>query len=127
MLNKKCLFDFLYRLNREHDEVCGKILGKNPLPSIQKAIYESMHKESRKRVMMGLVKELEIEISVSEQKKKKKISQVTKRNKKMENVSTLTITIRKDIPETHTRSFMESQYNVTKAPARSKGDGNRES
>lgn len=45
----------------------------------------------------------------------------------MENVSTLTITIRKDIPETHTRSFMESQYNVTKAPARSKGDGNRES
>lgn len=55
MLDKERLFDFLYDLNRELDEVRGRILGKSPLLSVREAFAEVRREESRKRVMMGHV------------------------------------------------------------------------
>ena len=69
MLDKEHIFDFLYGLNKELDEVRGRILGKNHLPSIREAFVEVRHKESRKKVMMGLVKEPETERSAMVTKK----------------------------------------------------------
>ncbi|XP_074352301.1 uncharacterized protein LOC141691461 [Apium graveolens] len=53
MLDRERLFDFLHGLNRELDEVCGRLLGKNPLPSVREAFAEVRREESRKRVMLG--------------------------------------------------------------------------
>lgn len=53
MLDRERLIDFLHGLNRELDEVCGRILGKSPLPSVREAFAEVRREESRKRVMMG--------------------------------------------------------------------------
>ena len=66
---KKRLFNFLYGLNKELDEVRGRILGKTPLPSIREAFAEVRREESQKRVMMGLVKEPEVERSALVTKK----------------------------------------------------------
>lgn len=53
MLDRERLFDFLHGLNRDLDEVRGRLLGKNPLPSIREAFAEVRREESRKRVMLG--------------------------------------------------------------------------
>ena len=46
ILDKERLFYFLYELNKELDEVRGRIQGKNPLPSIEKAFVEVRCEES---------------------------------------------------------------------------------
>lgn len=53
MLDRERLFDFLHSLNRELDEVRGRLLGKSPLPSVREAFAEVRREESRKRVMLG--------------------------------------------------------------------------
>lgn len=50
MLDKERLFDFLYGLSKELDEVSGRISGKNHLPSIRKVFAEVRREESRKKV-----------------------------------------------------------------------------
>lgn len=63
MLDRERLFDFLHGLNRELDEVRGRILGKSPLPSVREAFAEVRREESRKRVMMGPTTTAEIDNS----------------------------------------------------------------
>ena len=53
MLEKERVFEFLARLNKELDEVRGRVLGKEPLPYIREVFAEVRRKESRRKVMMG--------------------------------------------------------------------------
>lgn len=53
MLEKERVFDFLQGLNKDLDEVRGRILGKDPLSSIKEAFAEVRREESLKRVMLG--------------------------------------------------------------------------
>ena len=57
-LEKECLYDFLAGLNRDLDEVRGRILGRTPLPSIGEAFAEVRREENRRRVMLGEQKEV---------------------------------------------------------------------
>ncbi|GMI84032.1 hypothetical protein HRI_002072500 [Hibiscus trionum] len=52
-LNNERLYDFLAGLNRDLDEVRGRILGRTPLPAIGEAFVEVRREENRRRVMMG--------------------------------------------------------------------------
>ncbi|PON67215.1 hypothetical protein PanWU01x14_103900 [Parasponia andersonii] len=52
-LDKERLYEFLVGLNRDLDEVRGRILGRKPLPSIGEAFAEVRREENRRRVMLG--------------------------------------------------------------------------
>ncbi|KAG8498075.1 hypothetical protein CXB51_007302 [Gossypium anomalum] len=56
-LNNERLYEFLVGLNRELDEVRGRILGRSPLPTIGEAFAEVRREEKRRLVMMGDSKE----------------------------------------------------------------------
>ena len=47
------VFQLLASLNKELDEVCGRILGTDPLSSLQAIFSEVRREESRRQVMMG--------------------------------------------------------------------------
>ncbi|KAL5779663.1 hypothetical protein ACOSQ2_010400 [Xanthoceras sorbifolium] len=47
------VFKFLLGLNKELDEVHGRILGTKPLPTLRKSFSEVRREESRKKVMLG--------------------------------------------------------------------------
>ncbi|XP_024026662.1 uncharacterized protein LOC112093095 [Morus notabilis] len=48
-----CIFKFLIGLNVEFDEVRGRIIGRQPLPSIGEVFSEVCREESRRLVMLG--------------------------------------------------------------------------
>ncbi|XP_056165273.1 uncharacterized protein LOC130137618 [Syzygium oleosum] len=50
---KERAYDFLAGLNRDLDEVRGRLLGIKPLPCIEEIFSEVRREESRKRVMLG--------------------------------------------------------------------------
>ena len=52
-IEKKRIFKLLLGLNKNLDEVQGRILGMKPLPNIWEAFSEVPREESRKKVMMG--------------------------------------------------------------------------
>ena len=52
-MEQKRLFKFFLGLNRELDDVRGRIMGIKPLPSLREAFSEVRREESRKKVMMG--------------------------------------------------------------------------
>ncbi|KAG8497017.1 hypothetical protein CXB51_008247 [Gossypium anomalum] len=56
-LNNERLYEFLAGLNRELNEVRGRILGRSPLPTIGEAFAEVRREEKRRLVMMGDSKE----------------------------------------------------------------------
>ncbi|KAK3027519.1 hypothetical protein RJ639_040234 [Escallonia herrerae] len=51
-LEKERLYEFLTRLNRELDEVRGRILGRRPLPFIDEEFAEVRREASRRRVTL---------------------------------------------------------------------------
>ncbi|RVX06283.1 Retrovirus-related Pol polyprotein from transposon TNT 1-94 [Vitis vinifera] len=53
IVEQKRLFKFFLGLNRELDDVRGRIKGIKPLPSLREAFSEVRREESRKKVMMG--------------------------------------------------------------------------
>ncbi|KAK2452382.1 putative mitochondrial protein [Trifolium repens] len=53
IVEKKRIFKFLMGLNKNLDEVRGRILGTKPLPSIREVFSEVRREESRKKVMLG--------------------------------------------------------------------------
>ncbi|CAJ2679170.1 unnamed protein product [Trifolium pratense] len=53
IVEKKRIFKFLMGLNKNLDEVRGRILGSKPLPSIREVFSEVRREESRKKVMLG--------------------------------------------------------------------------
>lgn len=58
LVDKDRIYDFLAGLNKELDDVRGRILGTKPLPSIREIFAEVRREESRKRVMLGEPKSL---------------------------------------------------------------------
>ena len=56
-LEKEMLVAFLHGLNKDLDEVRGRILGTKPLPGIQDAFAKIRREESRKRVMLKTFKD----------------------------------------------------------------------
>jgi hypothetical protein len=50
---QKRTFKFLLGLNKNLDEVRGRIMGTKPLPNLREAFSEVRREESRKKVMMG--------------------------------------------------------------------------
>ncbi|KAA8525055.1 hypothetical protein F0562_007081 [Nyssa sinensis] len=52
IIEKKRLYKFLLGLNKDLDEVRGRITGLKPLPSVREAFSEVRMEESRKKVMM---------------------------------------------------------------------------
>ncbi|KAL6318088.1 hypothetical protein AAG906_035233 [Vitis piasezkii] len=53
IVEQKRLLKFFLGLNRELDDVRGRIMGIKPLPSLREAFSEVRREESRKKVMMG--------------------------------------------------------------------------
>jgi len=53
ILELKRTFKFVLGLNKNLDEVRGRIMGTKPLPNLREAFSEVRHEESRKKVMMG--------------------------------------------------------------------------
>lgn len=53
IVEQKRIFKFLLGLNKELDEVRGRIMGTKPLPSIRNVFSEVRREESRRKVMMG--------------------------------------------------------------------------
>ncbi|RVX11271.1 Heat shock 70 kDa protein 17 [Vitis vinifera] len=53
IVEQKRLFKFFLGLNRELDDVRGRIMGIKPLPSLREAFSDVRREESRKKVMMG--------------------------------------------------------------------------
>ena len=53
IVEKKRVFQFLLGLNKDLDDVRGRVLSTRPLPTIREAFSEVRREESRKRVMMG--------------------------------------------------------------------------
>ncbi|KAE8731219.1 Detected protein of unknown function [Hibiscus syriacus] len=53
MVEKERVFEFLVGLNKELDEVRGRILGHEPLPSTREVFSEVRREESRRTVMLG--------------------------------------------------------------------------
>ncbi|RVW96881.1 Retrovirus-related Pol polyprotein from transposon RE2 [Vitis vinifera] len=53
IVEQKRLFKFFLGLNRELDDVRGRIMGIKALPSLREAFSEVRREESRKKVMMG--------------------------------------------------------------------------
>lgn len=56
MVNKDRIYDFLAGLNKDLDEVRGRLLGSKSLPNIEDIFAEVRREETRKRVMLGTVK-----------------------------------------------------------------------
>ncbi|PON98873.1 LOW QUALITY PROTEIN: hypothetical protein TorRG33x02_054880 [Trema orientale] len=52
MMEKERVFDFLHGLNKELDEVRGRVLWFKPFPEIREAFAEVRREEARKRVML---------------------------------------------------------------------------
>ncbi|KAE8732866.1 homogentisate phytyltransferase 1 [Hibiscus syriacus] len=52
MVEKERVFEFLVGLNKELDEVRGRILGSEPLPSTREVFFEVRREESRRTVML---------------------------------------------------------------------------
>ena len=52
-MEQKRTFKFLLGLNKNLDEVRGRVMGTKPLPSIREAFSEVRREESWKKVMMG--------------------------------------------------------------------------
>ena len=52
MLEKDRVFDFLQGLNKDLDEVRGRILGVKPLPSLREVFSEVRREKSQRRVML---------------------------------------------------------------------------
>ncbi|GMI67509.1 hypothetical protein HRI_000420200 [Hibiscus trionum] len=57
-LNKERLYEFLAGLNRDLDEVRGRILGRTTLPTIGEAVAEVRREEKRRLIMLGDTREL---------------------------------------------------------------------
>ena len=53
LLKKECAFEFLMGHNKELDEVRGRVLGKEPMPSICKIFVEVQREKSQHKVMLG--------------------------------------------------------------------------
>ena len=53
IIEGKRVFKFLLGLNKNLDEIRGRIMGVKPLPSLREAFYEVRREESRKNLMMG--------------------------------------------------------------------------
>lgn len=53
MIEKDIIYQFLLGLNKNLDEVRGRILGTKPLPSIREAFAEVRREESRRKVMLA--------------------------------------------------------------------------
>ncbi|KAF5450286.1 hypothetical protein F2P56_030651 [Juglans regia] len=53
IIERKRIYKFLIGLNKNLDEVRGRILGSKPLPNIREAFSEVRREESRKKIMMG--------------------------------------------------------------------------
>ncbi|RVW64365.1 hypothetical protein CK203_046990 [Vitis vinifera] len=53
IVEQKRLFKFFLGLNRELNDVRGRIMGIKPLPSLREAFSEVRREKSRKKVMMG--------------------------------------------------------------------------
>ncbi|XP_075490971.1 uncharacterized protein LOC142529341 [Primulina tabacum] len=53
VVETKRVFKFLSGLNKELDDVCGRVLGTKPLPTLSEAFSSVRHEESRRKVMMG--------------------------------------------------------------------------
>ncbi|KAK3022402.1 hypothetical protein RJ639_047376 [Escallonia herrerae] len=53
IVEKERIFKLLLGLNKDLDEVRGRILGTKPLPSLREAFSEVRREESRKKIMMG--------------------------------------------------------------------------
>lgn len=52
-LEKERVFGFLHGLNKDLDEVRGRLLGSKPLPPLRDAFVEVRREESHKHVMMN--------------------------------------------------------------------------
>lgn len=52
IVEKKQVYKFLLRLNKDFDEVQGRVLGTKPLPSIPEVFSEVHQEESHKKVMI---------------------------------------------------------------------------
>ena len=53
IVEKECIYKFLLGLNKNLDEVRGRILGFKPLPSVREVFSEIRREESRRKVMLG--------------------------------------------------------------------------
>ena len=53
IVEKKRIYKFLLGLNKDLDEVRGRILGTKSLPNIREIASEVRREESRKKVMLG--------------------------------------------------------------------------
>lgn len=53
LVEQKRLFKFLIGLNKNLDDVRGRILSKRPIPSLQEAFTEVRREHSHKKVMLG--------------------------------------------------------------------------
>ncbi|KAL7593058.1 hypothetical protein Lser_V15G32577 [Lactuca serriola] len=61
MLEKDRIFDFLQGLNKELDEVRGRILGTKPLPSLREVFAEVRREESLAKVMLHTLISIDVE------------------------------------------------------------------
>ncbi|KAK0588461.1 hypothetical protein LWI29_001328 [Acer saccharum] len=53
-IKKKRVFKFLLGLNRNLDDVRGKVMAIKPLPTLREAFFEVVREESRRKVMLGV-------------------------------------------------------------------------
>ncbi|XP_073152035.1 uncharacterized protein [Henckelia pumila] len=51
-LEKECVFDFLAGLNRELDDVRGRVVAREPFPSLEDAFADVRREEMRRKVML---------------------------------------------------------------------------
>lgn len=53
IIEKKRTFTFIHGLNKELDEVRGRIMGVKPFPSLEESFSEVRREESRRKIMLG--------------------------------------------------------------------------
>ena len=53
IVEQKRVFKFLMGLNKDLDDVRGRVMGTKPLPSLREGFFEVSCEESRKKVMIG--------------------------------------------------------------------------
>ena len=53
MIKKECVFAFLVGLNNKIDEVHGRILQREVLPSTQEVFFDVRKEETRRNVILG--------------------------------------------------------------------------
>ena len=53
IVEQKRVFKFLMVLNKDLDDVRGKVMGTKPLPSLREVFSKACHEERKKKVMMG--------------------------------------------------------------------------